>query len=51
MNYIAYFVLLVIALYTLGFAVTLWKEKQKSGAITVFVLALILVVLPFFSLF
>ena len=31
MNIFAFCILLIITLYTFGFAVTLWKEKQKSG--------------------
>lgn len=36
--------------YTLGFSITLWKERSKVGAITVFFLGLAIVVLPFFSI-
>jgi hypothetical protein len=41
--------LLAISAYTLGFGVTLWKEKQKIGALAVFFLTLVIVVLPFIS--
>ncbi|WP_342431698.1 hypothetical protein [Neobacillus sp. FSL H8-0543] len=43
--------LFAIAVYTFGFAVTLWKEKQKGGALSVFFLTLTIVVLPFFSIY
>ncbi|MGG1674858.1 hypothetical protein ACIFOT_03805 [Neobacillus sp. NRS-1170] len=43
--------LLIIAMYTFGFGMTLWKEKQKMGAVAVFFLTLSLIVLPFFSIF
>ena len=33
-------VLLIITVYTFGFAITLWKEKQKVGALAVFSLSL-----------
>ncbi|MFF2448339.1 hypothetical protein ACFVSW_14670 [Neobacillus sp. NPDC058068] len=42
--------LFVITLYTLGFAITLWKEKQKFSALAVFFLTLAILILPFFSI-
>jgi hypothetical protein len=47
---VAIIVLLVISIYTAGFAVALWKEKQKFGAAAVFFLTLAILVLPFFSI-
>lgn len=41
--------LLGIIFYTLGFGINLWKEKQKIGAMAVFILTLTLIILPFFS--
>jgi hypothetical protein len=43
--------LIMITLYTFGFGVTLWKEKQKISALVVFFLTLAIIVLPFFSIF
>ncbi|WP_179292787.1 hypothetical protein [Bacillus sp. 7884-1] len=40
-----------IAVYTCGFGVTLWKEKQKMSAIAVFFLSVTIIILPFFSIF
>lgn len=43
-------VLIGIAIYTAGFAVALWREKQKFGAAAVIFLTLAILVLPFFSI-
>ncbi|MEH7333829.1 hypothetical protein V7161_14390 [Neobacillus drentensis] len=51
MNTAIIIVLLIIAMYTFGFGMTLWKEQQKMGAVAVFFLTLSLIVLPFFSIF
>lgn len=51
MNIFAILMLLIITLYTFGFAVTLWKEKQKTGAIAVTFFSLLIMILPFFSIF
>ncbi|MBS4215532.1 hypothetical protein [Neobacillus rhizophilus] len=51
MRILSFAVLLVIILYSFGFGITLWKEKQKLGALAVFFLCLTIVVLPFFSIF
>jgi hypothetical protein len=50
MQLLTYVVLLGITAYTFGFGLTLWKEKQKSGAFAVFSLCLIIIVLPFFTI-
>lgn len=50
MKWVAILVLLTIVVYTLGFAVTLWKEKQKLGATAVIFLTLSIMILPFFSI-
>ncbi|MEH7414975.1 hypothetical protein V7266_06775 [Neobacillus drentensis] len=50
MNLLTYIVLFIIIAYTVGFGVTLWKQKQKFSAAAVFSLCLILIVLPFFSI-
>ncbi|MBP1933910.1 hypothetical protein [Ammoniphilus resinae] len=51
MNTVAFLVLLIITIYTFGFAVSMWKEKRKLGAVAVFFLTLTMIVLPFFSIF
>lgn len=50
MNIVVILVLLAIVVYTFGFAVTLWKGKQKIGALAVMFLILAVIVLPFFSI-
>ncbi|MBO0961378.1 hypothetical protein J1P26_16860 [Neobacillus sp. MM2021_6] len=50
MKIITVIVLIIIAIYTAGFAVTLWKEKQKFGAAAVFILTIAILILPFFSI-
>jgi hypothetical protein len=51
MNTFAFLVLLIITLYTFGFAITLWKEKQKTGAMAVTFLSLLIIILPFISIY
>ncbi|GGA87553.1 hypothetical protein [Ornithinibacillus halotolerans] len=40
-------VILIMFFYTLGFSITLWNEKNKIGSITVFILAVAIMVIPF----
>jgi len=44
-------VVLVTFLYTAGFAVTLWRDKNKIGSFVIFLLAIGVVITPFFSVF
>ncbi len=37
--------------YTVGYAITLWKEKNKIGALGVFWVACMIGVMPFFTIF
>ncbi|MCQ6279391.1 hypothetical protein [Bacillus sp. EB600] len=48
MNKFFFVVLFIIIAYTFGFSVSLWKNKQKIGAVAVFILILTMIVLPFF---
>ncbi|MFK9090831.1 hypothetical protein [Bacillus salipaludis] len=50
MTIVTVIVLIVISIYTAGFAVTLWKEKQKYGAAAVIFLTLAILILPLFSI-
>ncbi|WP_157273066.1 hypothetical protein [Neobacillus bataviensis] len=50
MTIVTVIVLIGIAIYTAGFAVALWREKQKFGAAAVIFLTLAILVLPFFSI-
>ncbi|MCA1029776.1 hypothetical protein LCL95_01865 [Bacillus timonensis] len=43
--------LLIISLYTAGFGITTWKEKNKIGALAILSLAAVILVLPFFTIF
>jgi hypothetical protein len=42
---------MLVFLYTMGFAITLWKKKNKMGAVAVFLLASFSLVLPYFTYF
>ncbi|WP_175492974.1 hypothetical protein [Bacillus sp. OK048] len=42
--------LIIIAVYTFGFGVILWKGRKKMSAAAVFFLTLSIIVLPFFSI-
>lgn len=42
--------MLAVFIYTMGFAKELWKEKDKSGAVVVTLIALGVIVTPFFSI-
>ncbi|WP_155928994.1 hypothetical protein [Bacillus sp. UNC41MFS5] len=50
MEKLIYVSLFLIIVYTMGFGVSLWKEKQKIGAMAIFFLSLCLIILPFFSI-
>ncbi len=49
MTIILWILVFLIFLYTIGFALTLWKDKNKVGSIAVFILALVTIIIPFFS--
>ncbi|WP_156290515.1 hypothetical protein [Oceanobacillus salinisoli] len=51
MNTTITFVVIFVFFYTAGFAVTLWREKNKLGSAAVFLLAVSIVITPFFSVF
>lgn len=42
---------IAVFLYTMGFAISIWKQKNKVGAIAVSILACIAIVLPYFVTF
>ena len=50
MEYIAIFIAALVALYTILFALENWKEKNRSGAIAIILLALVELCLPFYLL-
>ncbi|MGM8213762.1 hypothetical protein ACLIBH_13395 [Virgibacillus sp. W0430] len=41
--------ILIGFVYTAGFAYTLWKQKNRIGAFSIFLLACAIIVTPFFS--
>ncbi|MCM3570972.1 hypothetical protein [Neobacillus mesonae] len=49
MKWITIIILIGIIAYTVGFVISLWREKQKLGALGVLVLVIAIIVLPFFS--
>ncbi|WP_218962739.1 hypothetical protein [Fredinandcohnia onubensis] len=51
MTAITYLLLIIMFLYTIMFSVSLWKDKNKSGSIVVFGLAIIIAIGPFFTIF
>lgn len=51
MRIVSVIVLLGVSIYTLGFAISLWKDQQRFAALAVFCLTLSIVILPFFSIF
>ncbi|MDR7240202.1 hypothetical protein [Neobacillus drentensis] len=50
MGLFIYVSLFSIIAYTFGFAVSLWKGKQKMSAVAVLFLTLCIIILPFFSI-
>jgi 4-amino-4-deoxy-L-arabinose transferase-like glycosyltransferase len=50
MNIFVYSIMTIVFVYTAGFGVSLWKEKNKAGSVVVFLVALVVVVTPFFTL-
>ena len=51
MSYLAMFFAFLISVYTVIFGVEIWKKKNRSGAVGVFILAITVAVLPFYALF
>ncbi|WP_170169231.1 hypothetical protein [Mesobacillus subterraneus] len=39
----------LVCLYSIAFGVTLWKQKNKSGAIVVIMLSVVSLILPYFT--
>ncbi|MGM8216664.1 hypothetical protein ACLIA0_14050 [Bacillaceae bacterium W0354] len=51
MRVFIWMIIIIMFIYTIGFSITLWKEKSKQGAIAVFIIAVLIVIAPFFSVF
>lgn len=50
MTAFTYLLMIIMFLYTVMLSVSLWKDKNKSGSIIVFGLALIIAIGPFFTI-
>jgi hypothetical protein len=49
MNAFIFAMVAITFFYTMGFSIHLWKNKNKMGALSVGLLALGIVITPFFS--
>ncbi|MFD2445365.1 hypothetical protein ACFSO7_15480 [Bacillus sp. CGMCC 1.16607] len=49
MNIFIFLIALLVFFYTLGYSITLWKEKNKMGSLAVLLLALSVIITPFFT--
>ncbi|WP_453994814.1 hypothetical protein [Bacillus nitroreducens] len=45
-----YLLMLIMLIYTIGFSISLWKDKNKLGSVVIFGFALVIAVAPFFTL-
>ncbi|WP_180271193.1 hypothetical protein [Fredinandcohnia onubensis] len=50
MDAFIYLMMTIAILYTVGFSITLWKDKNKPGSIVVFGFALIIAIAPFYTI-
>jgi len=50
-TWIIWIFILIMFFYTAGYSMTLWRERNKVGAISTFILAIAIVITPFFSVF
>lgn len=50
-GWIIWVFIISIFIYTAGYSITLWRENSKLGSITIFILAIAIVIMPFFSVF
>ncbi|MGV2940056.1 hypothetical protein AB5I83_10735 [Mesobacillus sp. LC4] len=39
----------MVSLYSLAFAVTIWKQKNRAGAVVVGLLSMAVLILPYFT--
>ncbi|MFO1443709.1 hypothetical protein KDN24_10905 [Bacillus sp. Bva_UNVM-123] len=49
MTIIIWVSLIILFIYTFGFSISLWNNKNKTGSIAVFLLAIATIVCSFFS--
>lgn len=50
-RFIIVILLLGVAVYTVSYGIWTWKQKNKLGAIMIFLLALVIFVLPLYTFF
>ncbi|MCH1627374.1 hypothetical protein [Fredinandcohnia quinoae] len=50
MNIFIFIVVFAVFIYTVGFSISLWKDMNKIGSIMVFILALVVIIVPFFTI-
>ncbi len=50
MTLFIYVMMTIMFVYTAGFGVTLWKDKNKPGSVVVFGLAMTIAIAPFFTI-
>jgi hypothetical protein len=50
MNTFIILIIIIMFFYTAGFSVQLWKDKNKLGSVTVFIMALTIAIAPFFTI-
>ncbi|HLS61036.1 MAG TPA: hypothetical protein VK044_07900 [Virgibacillus sp.] len=48
--FIIWFAILIMFLYAFGFSITLWREQNKAGATAIFILAVAIIITPFFQI-
>lgn len=51
MSYLAFAIVLIIAFYTILFAIEIYREKNHLGFWAILILALTIIALPFYMLF
>ncbi len=49
-RFIIVILLLGVAIYTVSYGVWAWKQKNKLGAVMVFLLAIVIFVLPIYTI-
>ncbi|WP_156488272.1 hypothetical protein [Fictibacillus phosphorivorans] len=51
MLFVTWIFIISVFLYTTGFSYKLWKQNEKLGSVAVMILAVSVVIIPFFSVF
>jgi hypothetical protein len=45
-----WFIIILMVSYSVAFSISLWKDKNKSGAVVIMVFALFILIAPYFVL-